>query len=289
MRDYRYNLIRYVPDAARMEPRNVGVILQGDGKIDVRFYQHAGRRGDIDAEQLRQWRLFFTAEIQTAQVSLFQPDRNSEDFLRYLESLSTGPVHLSKPLALLADPATPFERILDSLYQQLVVPPEAPATPDEKRPTGTFRRLADERKFLDRGMKRHSHVIVENHRLWMAYRQINNGEDVALDKVEVARELGSTSNEIERLPLIAAKLGAFLRSKRNGKERHYYLLIDQLSERFTGQSQEDFDLMRKDLDEQVKAISDGGGRVLQSPAEVADLVQLLDGKLPPLASKPTRP
>jgi hypothetical protein len=282
MVDYRYNLIRYVPDSARMEPINVGVILQGVGRIDVKFYQHAGKRGDVEAGKLRQWRSFFLSEIQTAQINLFQPDRNSEAFLRYLETLCNGPVYLSKPLTLLAEKNQSFETILQSLYVRLVAPLDVPDVPDEKRPTGTFRRIAEDRRFVDRGMRKWSHLLAGNKPLWMAYRQLDNGEKIAVDKVEVGTNVGDTVREIQTLPLISHDLPEFLKRRSGEKQTQYFLLVDQFENPFGGQTQQDFDLMRKDLDSHAKRIRDEGGTVLQSADEVKEFTEMIDKKLPPL-------
>ena len=295
MRAYRYNLIRYVPYPARMEPINVGVILQGDGKLDVRFNVNASRLAAINAEEFRKWRQFLVAEIQTQQPKLFQPDRTTERFLRYLEGLCDGPIYLSRPLVLINE-SDSFEQILNSLDAALVAPPEASAQAEEKRPTGLFRRLAEEMRFVERGMRKYSHIVVGNHRLWAAYRQVDNGDLTALDKVSVGKEIGETSNEIERLPKIAGAMKEYLSNKIRGKETRHYLLVDELSAPFTGQSQDDFDMMRRDLDEQVKSIQDNGGKILRSPNEVEELVVDLDRRLPPppanqpaIPSKPSVP
>ena len=47
MQDFRYLLVRYVPDRERMEPINVGII-QGAGRIDFRLNPHAARRKEIE-------------------------------------------------------------------------------------------------------------------------------------------------------------------------------------------------------------------------------------------------
>src|SRR5439155_25751188 len=124
--------------------------------------------------------------------------RASPQFLRYLEELCEGPVVLSRSLSLATEPTRSFDEVLQSLYQRLIAPPEIVSPGAAKRPTGRFRQFAEERRFLSRGMRRHAHIVVGSRRLWMAYRQVDNGEAIALDKVEVANQIGYTANEIER-------------------------------------------------------------------------------------------
>jgi len=94
---YHYSLIRYVPDPDRMEPVNVGLVLQGDGGLDFRLNPHASKRKEIDTEQFRRWKDFFEAEIRGPHLPLFQPERESARFFRYLSDLCGGPVFLSNP------------------------------------------------------------------------------------------------------------------------------------------------------------------------------------------------
>ena len=51
MNDLRYALIRFIPDAARMEPINFGVVLQGAGKIDFKLHPNFARRKDVAASR----------------------------------------------------------------------------------------------------------------------------------------------------------------------------------------------------------------------------------------------
>jgi hypothetical protein len=280
LRDYRYILIRYAPDSMRMEPTNVGVILQGEGRIDMKIDPDTARRQHVDTEEFRNWKIFLTTEVLTESVPLFQPDRSKEEFLRYLETLCSGPVYLSKPLVL-QSAEQEFDALLEVLYARLVAAPTPKPLDEVKRPTGAFRRWSHERRFLDRGMRRHAHIITgTQHRLWMAYRQVLNGEAIALDKVEAANRFGETSTEIDRLSTIKERLGEFLSARVDGKRTRYYLLADKLSRPFNGQSEAEFNLMQADLEERVASIAKIGGEVLRSPQEVLGLVNDLDRKLP---------
>lgn len=284
MTDYRYVLVRYVPDHERMEPVNVGLILQGPGKLDILFSPHAAKRKDIDTEAFRRWKEFFNTEVSGAAAPLFQPDRASPEFLRYLEELCEGPVVLSRSLYLGAEPTRTFDEVLASLYQRLVAPPEIISPSAATRPTGRFRQVAEACDFVSRGMRRHAHIVVASKRLWMAYRQVINGEAIALDKVEVANQIGSTSYEIERLPRIAQMLPKFAGTKIDGKPTRYILLVDDLSKPFTNQSHEEFEAMRDDLQKAVAQIGKKGGQIIGSAKEAEAFAGELDRKLPPRSS-----
>jgi hypothetical protein len=286
LRDYRYILVRYVPNPERMEPTNVGVILQGNGRVDVRINPDAGRRDDVDTDLFRQFRTFFTKEIQNPQVPLFQPDRSTVDFLVYLANQCMGPVYLSRPLALQVGDGASFDSIIADLYLRLVAPPASPPKGEEKRPTSRFRMLAKERRFTDRGLRKYSHVRAsDDAKLWTAYRQVINGEVIVMDKVEIGREIGGTSNEIDKLPTIARHLQSLLESDIGGKRAQYYLLADEFTEPFRGQPEEEFALMKADLAERIEEIRSLGGEIIRSPSEAAALAEELDQKLPPFAQK----
>ena len=98
--DHRYMLIRYVPDVERMEPINVGVILQGQGQLDVRLSPHAAKRKDVDTAAFRRWKDFFIEEVKGDPESLFQPEKTSLRFLQNIAELCDGPILLSRPLTL---------------------------------------------------------------------------------------------------------------------------------------------------------------------------------------------
>ena len=112
----------------------------------------------------------------------------------------------------------------------------------------------------------------------MAYRQVVNGETIAVDKVEVGNRIGATSYEIERLPLIADKLPKFV-----GAKRTHYLLVDQLEQPFTDQPNDEFEAMRDDLERCVKRIEKAGGTVIRELNDVATFADRLNACLPPSA------
>ncbi|MBI3823920.1 MAG: DUF3037 domain-containing protein [Planctomycetes bacterium] len=279
MFDYRYALIRYVPDAIRMEPINIGIILQSIDRIDFRLNTQASKKGIIDTTTFKRWRGFLDEEILGDAIPLFQPEKTSLQFFSHLQELCDKTVILSRPLTV-AREIDNFDQLLESLYQRLVAPPE-PETPESaNRPTGVFRQFAEDHKFLHRGMKRHAHVTIGNDRLWMAYRQMHNGAVFAMDKVEVAHRIGETSYEIERLPYIAHHLPRFVEAKIDDKPTEYCLLVDELKEPFTDQSKDEFDAMQEDLERAIEKIKTAGGRILRDRDAAKKLAEEIDQKLP---------
>jgi len=123
MKNLRYVLIRYIRDRARMEPLNAGVILQGEGRIALRLSPHLDQRADVNTSAWKEWKEFFECEITGEAIPHFQPSRESEQFLRYLEGLCSGTVVLSAPLTISVSDGRSFGEILESLYQRLVAPP----------------------------------------------------------------------------------------------------------------------------------------------------------------------
>lgn len=283
MFDFRYALIRYVPDPLRMEPINIGVLLQGRGRIDFRLNTQASKKGVIDTATFKRWRNFLDEEVSGKPVPLFQPDKSTPQFFTYLQEMCEKTVVLSNPLIASRD-NDGFDDLLDSLYQRLVAPPEAEGVETTDRPTGIFREIADERRFLQRGMKRHAHVMIGDRPLWMAYRQVINGEVIAFDKIEVATRIGQTANEIERIPTVAQQLPEFIDKRVSGKPCRYVLLADELQRPFSPQSPQDFQAMKADLANAIGMIVSKGGKVITTKQDAQNFCDELDQKLPPSAS-----
>jgi len=122
MKNYRYVLIRYIRDRDRMEPLNAGIILQGEGRLDLRLSSHLAKRDDVDTSVWQKWRRFFLKEVLGEDVPRFQPRKESAEFLKYLEGLCSGTVVLSAPLMVSVEDERRFEEVLESLYQRLVAP-----------------------------------------------------------------------------------------------------------------------------------------------------------------------
>ena len=280
MRDYRYALVRYVPDLARMEPINVGVLLQGQGRVALKLSPHAAKRSDVDTAVFRRWRDFLSTEVDGEDVPLFRPGKHSSSFFHYLGQLCEGPILLSEPLVLRTAQERDFDEILQELMRDLVLPLDERADESGTRPTGRFRALQETYQFLRRGMKRYSPVPVDASHRWSAYRQVLNGHFIAVDKVEVRRELGRTADEIDKLGRVCEGLGTFLGRCIQDKPTRYVLIADSLEVPFSGQSQDDFQLMQADLQKARDQVRAFGGEVIGTPEDAATFAEDLNRRLP---------
>lgn len=282
MREYLYSLIRYVPDPERMEPFNIGVILQGEGRLDLKLNPNAARRKEVDTSSFQHWRRFLVEEVQGESLPLFQPKKSSPQFFRYLESLCEAPVLLSRPLYYSSSETFSFDEALEHVYRRLVAPAELSSAAEAAHPAGRFRQIAEGRDFLKRGMRKHAHVAIGSKKLWMAYRQVNNGELIAIDKVEVNSRIGSTANEIERLPRIRQDLQEFLNPGSSAQPTRFVLIADYLTKPFSEQSDEEFQAMSNDLEQQVDRLGNAGAEIVRTVENVELLARDIDAKLPPL-------
>lgn len=284
MQDFRYALIRFVRDRERMEPVNAGVILQGAGRVDFKLQPHFARRKDVDTTIWTAWRRFFDEEIHGDAVPLFQPDRRAEQFLKHLRELCTANVVMSEPLLVSVPDDRSFDATLDSLYERLAAPPEEEPRATARRPTARFKELSENGRFLKRGMKKSSFVHVGDERLWHAFRQVENGVHIAIDKVEVGLELHPTAQEIQTLQLVTEKLPRFLNPKGTQRPGKYILVADALEHPFTDQSSEDFSDMKRLLSEYEDKIASGGGRVVRNADEVGRVAAEIEQSLQPMTA-----
>ncbi len=126
MNEFYYALIRFIPDAERMEPFNVGVLLQGRGLLDFKLSVHAAKRKDVDTPTFQKWRAFLEDEVRGEPVPFFQPPKESISFFRHLASLCDGTITISNPFFLSERTEESFEDILQSLYDRLVAPIDQP-------------------------------------------------------------------------------------------------------------------------------------------------------------------
>jgi hypothetical protein len=142
----RYFLAKYVPDLARMEPRNVGVVLWSPHGVLARFAaEKPGRPGEVDGrstaqfgvtnnEAYRQWVEFWRTEMEHHELSSQRGgkpvSRATPAFLDMLASWNKGNFLLVEGGYLL-DPVQENElpAIIDDLYGKLV---DSPA-PEELR------------------------------------------------------------------------------------------------------------------------------------------------------------
>lgn len=286
MKSYRYALIRFVADALRMEPVNVGLILQDESKLDFQLNPHFARRGNVETSVFRQWKEFLAEEIQGPSMPLFQPKKTSTGFFSHLAGLCDGAIRISEPLAYQVEPA-PFEDVLSALYERLVATPTSATTAESNRPSGRFRQLMEQYDFLHRGMLRHAHLELEGKRRWRPYRHVLNGQVLAIDKIEVSNQIGQTANEIQALAAPLRLLKDFLARPVADRPTRYVLLADRLETAFGEQSEIDFRMMRDDLEQAVDDVRKAGGEVIRDTKAAADLADDLDRHLPPVIAPKT--
>ncbi len=223
-------------------------------------------------------------EIRGEEMPLFQPKKTSHQFFAHLSGLCYGAVRISESLAYQCDEES-FDVVLASLYQRLVAPAAGAMATENHRPSARFRQLMDQYDFLQRGMKRHAHLELPNKRRWMPYRQVHNGEVLAIDRVEVSNQIGQTAEEIQALATPVGLLKDFLSDHIGGRPTRYVLIADRLQSSFKDQSESDFALMQEDLEQAVDDVKRSGGEVLREVSEVSEFAQSLDKTLPTLASK----
>ena len=283
MNQYIYSLIRFVPDLERMEPINVGIILQTPEKIDFKMSPHAAKRKDVDTAIFQRWRSFLEEEIRGEAVPFLQPPKHSPEFVRYLHGLCDRTVSISNPLFLSEPPDVPFEDVLQRLYDRMVAPPEQTRKEQASRPTSTFRDLEEAKQFRKRGMKKHSYIELPDTKRWNAYRQVVNGENIVVDKVEVANIVGQTADEIQKLSSgVDAFLERFLVRDQRSMPPRYVLIADDLREKFTEQTDADYRAMKDELDRVLELVSHRGGQVIRRSEEVQGFAEEIDRKLPSL-------
>lgn len=115
-----WNVIKYVPDSFRFEPKNIGVIVMNDSEVALQFIGELpkgrvdGRRARglrIDAENYRKWVSYFRRKAESGRwEDVRQAMRRRPDFQFYVDEGGWLPS---------AD-ETPLEDTLQSLYRDLV-------------------------------------------------------------------------------------------------------------------------------------------------------------------------
>ncbi|MCA9128600.1 MAG: DUF3037 domain-containing protein [Planctomycetales bacterium] len=283
---FHYALIRFVPNAERMEPINIGVVVQGGGKIAFKLSPHVAKRKDIDTQIYQKWRKFFELEISGPAVPLFQPPKDSPDFIRHLGSLCENTITITRPLIQDIREQISFEEALESIYDRLVAPAETKKKQPE-RPTSYFRQFEEEKEFRKRGMKKHPYIAIPSdsgNRHWNAFRQVLNGQDLVIDKIEVGNSVGLTADEIQKLSSGAGSfLAAFLTSPSpTGRPPRYCLIADQLAAKFSEQTDEDYLIMQEELQNIKETVRVKGGEVLDQPNDVIAFAEDIDRHLPEL-------
>jgi len=226
---YLYQIIRYVPDLRRMEPQNIGILVQSQFGVTCRLWNHfrpLGDRGDFDYANFRKWREFFEAEINGRQIKMFQPQRESSEFLEYLQARCKGNYVLSRPLHVEMQ-TDKLEVVRDYLYETLVRSPEEESEPAEQ-PVRRFREKLQARK-LDRHplLRRDEYITLPKGDSELFHWQYskNHGSDVRvlIEPVQWLDRIRYTQLELEHVLRAARKL------RENKFPAHLIVLMDEVA------------------------------------------------------------
>jgi hypothetical protein len=228
-RDYLYQIIRYVPDLRRMEPQNIGVVVQGQFGVTCRIWTHfrpLGDKPDFDYGNFRKWREFFEAEINGPQIGMFQPPRQSPDFLEYLQSRCKGNYIVTRPLHIEMQEQDD-EEVTKYLYEMLVRSPEEEPEPAEQ-PVRRFREQLQSKK-LDRNpfLRRDEYVILPSGEAelfhWQYERNHGSNTKVLIEPVQWLDRIRFTQLELDHVLSAAKKL-------RQSKLRaHLVVVMDEVT------------------------------------------------------------
>ena len=211
-RPYLYQIIRYVPDLRRMEPQNIGVLVQGQSGVTCRLwtrFRPLGDKPDFDYANFRKWREFFDAEINGPQIKMFQPPRESPEFLEYLQSRCKGNYILTRPL-LVAMQAEDIDEVRDYLYETVVRSPEEEPEPAEQ-PVRNFREQLQAKK-LDKHplLHRDEYVTIRggDSELFRWHYDKNHGSNttILIDTVQWLGRIRYTQFELEHVLNAANRL-----------------------------------------------------------------------------------
>lgn len=203
-RPYLYQIIRYIPDLRRMEPQNIGVLVQGQSQLRYQLWTHfrpGDKKPDFDFVNFRKWREFFEEEVNGPQIALFQPPRHSTEFLEYLQSRCGGNYVVTRPLHV-AMPTEDIDEVTEYLYGTLVRSPEE-SEPAE-RPVQRFREELRAKKLdKNRLLRQDEYVDLPNGEAqlfhWQYDRNHGSNERVLIEPVQWLGRIRITQLELEHV------------------------------------------------------------------------------------------
>jgi hypothetical protein len=275
-----YQILRYIPDLNRMEPRNFGIIVQGGGHTKVKINTRFAQKGFVDTEAFRSWRRFLEKEIdeeQTEQLSFLRPAKDSPEFLDHLNQLVKGNFNLSRPLVAEYRRDVETDTVLYELFEALVSDKEEQDAVMITRPTGKFRASSDEKQFLKRGLRKDEHVKLGENTEWIGYRFYVNGKIELIEKVEFNREPRRTAEELNSLIRLIPTIPDSFTAQGN----RFHLILDP-HKMFPNQKEDEAEKYRMDRERLGKMAADVGIRIYDTPENVQPLIDEIDGELPQL-------
>lgn len=119
--NYQYWIIRYVPNVARGEFTNIGIVCGTNGgdwaaHFDTRgVSQHGGLRSDL--RELTSWQRWFQRQIATYHGPSFDGDNLSSGWIEHLRARQANSIQFSEPTPIDVDSAS---HAIDLLYPLLV-------------------------------------------------------------------------------------------------------------------------------------------------------------------------
>ncbi|SRR6266404_220470 len=210
--DYLYQIIRYIPDLRRMEPQNIGILVQSESGITCRLwtrFRPLGDKPDFDYANFRKWREFFELEINGPQIKMFQPPRESREFLEYLQSRCKGNYTVTRPLHVAME-ANHIDQVRDYLYETLVRSSDDEHEPAEQ-PVRRFREQLQSRKLnRNRYLHRDEYLILPNGDAqlfhWQYHKNHGSDKQVLIEPVQWLDKIRLTQLELEHVLSAAKKL-----------------------------------------------------------------------------------
>lgn len=280
---YLYQIIRYVPDLQRMEPQNIGVLVQGQSQMRCRLwtrFRPLGDKPDFDYANFRKWREFFEAEVNGPQIALFQPRRHSPEFLEYLQSRCTGNYILTRPLHFTTQ-TDDIDEVTDYLYQRLVRSSEEESEPAEQ-PVKSFReQLKAKRLHKHPSLHIDEYVILPNgdselfH--WQYAKNHGSNERVLIEPIQWLGKIRLTQLELEHVLRAVKKVHAAI------FPAHLIVVMDEVDPplpKATDATKRLYDnymkgkkTLAKESDEVISTLSETESLVVRIESDLKDLTQ----------------
>jgi hypothetical protein len=274
---YLYQIIRYVPDLLRMEPMNIGVLVQSQTQVTCRMFarfQPGDKRPDFDFKNFRRWREFFETEVNGPQIPLFQPSRTSPEFLEYLQSRCKGNYIVTRPLHVTMQTEN-IDEVAEYLYQTLVRSPKE--TDPAEQPVQRFREELKERKLeKHRLLRQDEYVTLPNGERQLFHWQYdkNHGSNlrVLIEPVQWLGKIRITQIELEHVLMAVDKI------RETRFNAHVIVVMDEVtppSERAKDSTKLLFENYMKGKEVLLKK----SDRVVSTVAESEDLIAEIESDL----------
>lgn len=282
-RPFLYQIIRYVPDLRRMEPKNIGVIVQGQSELRLRIWTHfrpGDDKPDFDYANFRKWREFFEDEVNGPQIALFQPARYTPEFLEYLQSRCKGNYIVTRPLHLEMRTES-IDEVTQHLYETIVRSPEEETEPAEQ-PVRRFRERLEARKLHKNPfLRRDEYVTLPSGEAELFHWQYskNHGSDelVLIEPVQWLGKIRLTQLELEHV------LSAVKKIREANFHAHLIVVMDEVvppSDRAKDSTRrlyenyiEGKETLKKESDEVISRVEQTESLVGRIESDLMELIQ----------------